>query len=156
MPRNRGITVIGLEKAERDVLSYTDHRNDDVKNVIARTSLAVQSDAKRNLKADGTVDEGRLRASLRDTVKDKGFVREVEADAGYAVHVEYGTAPHTPPLDAIVEWAERKGLGAQAGRAIWAFIRKFGTKPHPFLEPAAKSNENKFLRDMRAAMRRTR
>ncbi|KPL82651.1 hypothetical protein SE15_11170 [Thermanaerothrix daxensis] len=96
--------------------------------------------------------------------KDAIFV-EVGAGRGlpYARAVEYGSKPHTPPLSItepgqpLYEWVRIKQLAAtysvrtgkrlgskakqidenrQAARAVWAKIRRSGTKPHPYFEPA--------------------
>ena len=98
-------------------------------------------------------------------VTERAIFVEVGAGRGlpYARAVEYGSKPHTPPLSItepgqpLYEWVRikqlagvysvrtRKRLGSKAkqiyenrqmARAIWAHIRKYGTKPHPYFEPA--------------------
>lgn len=75
---------------------------------------------------------------LRSNIGVEGDKRKKEVRIGtnvkYAPFVEFGTRPHTPPIAPIKEWADRKGI-ANVG-AVWAAIRKHGTKPHPFLRPA--------------------
>ena len=98
-------------------------------------------------------------------VTEKAIFVEVGAGRGlpYARAVEYGSKPHTPPLSItepgqpLYEWVRIKQLAGiysvktgkrlgskakqvdenrQMARAIWAHIRKYGTKPHPYFEPA--------------------
>lgn len=98
-------------------------------------------------------------------VTEKSIFVEVGAGRGlpYARAVEYGSKPHTPPLSItepgqpLYEWVRikqlagiysvktKKRLGSKAkqidenrqmARAIWAHIRKYGTKPHPYFEQA--------------------
>jgi|GEM_PF-1026180 len=98
-------------------------------------------------------------------VTERAIFVEVGAGRGlpYARAVEYGSKPHTPPLSItepgqpLYEWVRikqlagvysvrtRKRLGSRLqqivenrkmARAIWAHIRKYGTKPHPYFEPA--------------------
>lgn len=97
-------------------------------------------------------------------VTEKAIFVEVGAGRGlpYARAVEYGSKPHTPPLSItepgqpLYEWVRikqlagvysiktGKRLGSKAkqidenrrmARAIWAHIRRHGTKPHPYFEP---------------------
>ncbi len=107
---------------------------------------------------------GSVSSSEVQVTEDAIFV-EVGAGRGlpYAKAVEYGTKPHTPPLSItepgqpLYEWVRIKQLAGvyslrtgrrlgskarqidenrQMARAVWAHIRRFGTKPHPYFEPA--------------------
>ncbi len=106
--------------------------------------------------------------------EDAIFV-EVGAGRGlpYARAVEYGTKPHTPPLSItepgqpLYEWVRIKQLAGiyslrtgrrlgskakqidenrQIARAILAKIRKFGTKPHPYFEPAIEQTGERIMK----------
>ena len=79
------------------------------------------------------VDMGRVRTSLAVESNASKMEVRVGTNVKYAPFVEFGTHPHTPPIEPIREWADRKGVDAGA---VWASIRKHGTKPHPFLRPA--------------------
>lgn len=53
----------------------------------------------------------------------------------YALYVELGTAPHWPPVDAI-----RRSMRLKTMEEAWPIARAIaerGTKPHPYLRPAA-------------------
>jgi len=98
-------------------------------------------------------------------VTENSIFVEVGAGRGlpYVRAVEYGSKPHTPPLSItepgrpLYEWVRIKQLAGiysvktgkrlgskakqidenrQMARAIWAHIRKYGTKPRPYFEPA--------------------
>lgn len=66
---------------------------------------------------------------------------EVVFDAPHSAAIEYGTAPHFPPVAPLIGWAHRKlGLSMEeakrAGNAIaWKIYHK-GTEPQPFFRPA--------------------
>jgi len=48
----------------------------------------------------------------------------------YGVYLDKGTNPHMPPVNSLRKWAAKKGLN------VWAVamsIKKYGTKPHPFI-----------------------
>ena len=117
---------------------------------------------------------GSVSSSEVQVTKDAIFV-EVGAGRGlpYAQAVEYGTKPHTPPLSItepgqpLYEWVRIKRLAGvysvrtgkrlgskakqidenrQMAREIWAHIRKFGTKPHPYFEPAIEQTRERIMK----------
>lgn len=114
-------------------------------------------------------------------VTDKAIFIEVGAGRGlpYAQAVEYGAKPHTPPLSItepgqpLYEWVKIKGLAGvysvktgkrlggkakqidenrRAARAIWAKIRKSGTRAHPYFFPALEQTKEGILRLFREAV----
>lgn len=106
---------------------------------------------------------------------DEAIFVEVGAGRGlpYAQAVEYGSKPHTPPLSItepgqpLYEWVKIKGLAGvysvktgkrlgnkakqidenrQMARAIWAKIRKSGTRAHPYFFPALERTRDDVMR----------
>ena len=70
-------------------------------------------------------------------------------DTPISFYVEYGTPPHMPPVEPIVEWAEKKlRKGKKDAQSIgWAVamtIKKEGMPPHPFVRPAIDSARIKY------------
>jgi hypothetical protein len=117
---------------------------------------------------------GSVSSSEVQITKEAIFI-EVGAGRGlpYARAVEYGTKPHTPPLSItepgqplykFVEIKRLTGLysiktgrrlggnkrqvdeNRQAARAIWAHIRKFGTRPHPYFMPAIEQTKERIVK----------
>lgn len=84
-------------------------------------------------------------------LKRSGFVGKlgtgvwiVKYYAPYSVYVDYGTEPHMPPVEPLINWAKNKlGLSdKEAKRVAWAIateISKYGTKPRPFFRNAVDS-----------------
>ncbi len=73
-------------------------------------------------------------------------------DAPHAEPIEFGTRPHFPPLQPLVEWAHIKlklpynGEAERAGYLIQQHIGKFGTLPRPFFRRSvAKITDNSFI-----------
>lgn len=114
---------------------------------LRQASLAVEGQAK----SLAPVRTGNLRRSIGSTVAPIGGrpAGVIFASAKYAPYVEYGTKPHTPPLGPIQRWAARKGL---PGGAIWMAIRRRGTKPHPFMEPALAQKREAVIQQIQDAM----
>lgn len=105
--------------------------SEEVTTAIKNASLSIEREAKHLV----PVDTGTLRRSLTSTVapiggKPTGIVGTA---LSYAASVEFGSKPHTTPSAPIFRYAERKGGD---GWAMWAAIKKHGTKPHPYLVPA--------------------
>ena len=101
-----------------------------VKDFLARVALTVEGAAKEF----APVDTGRLRASIATTLQPTMAI--VRAGVFYAPHVEFGTRPHMPPVAALQPWARRHG-----GISAWALARSIalrGTRPQPFMRPAAE------------------
>jgi hypothetical protein len=116
----------------------------------------------------GSVSSGEVQIS-----KDAVSI-EVGAGRGlpYAQAVESGSQPHTPPLSItepgqpLYEWVAVKHLAGtyhirtgrrmggkarqidenqQMARAIWAKIRKVGTRPHPYFFPALEQTKEQIV-----------
>lgn len=91
---------------------------------------------------------GELRQSIFSDVEgpmDK-LVGVVGLTALHAESVEFGTVPHTPPLDPLIDWVEAKldlrGVEAKkAARAIQFAIRKRGTPAQGFMKKAFESTQ---------------
>ncbi len=86
------------------------------------------------------VDESTLKKSGH-TDKTTPFSKSVYYDAPHAPYLEFGTAPHMPPVKPLIEWARRVLAlspkdAESAGWAIAMKIKERGGIPHPFLRPA--------------------
>ena len=142
--------LTGVSGAMDAVNKYEHGAEDGVRDAVQRSLVSMHGEARRGV----SVDRAGLRDSIHWETEERGFAGAVIADAGHALYVEFGTRAHTAPLSVIVEWAERQGLGAEAGRAIWAHIRKHGTAAHPFLQPAADLERPRFAKRVADALRR--
>ena len=119
-------------------------------------SLDIIADAKGNLRANGSVVTGNLRASgkvqkVDEKTLDVGFFSSDVENKGYARYVEYGRKPgKMPPPDILEAWAYKKfRLSHKDARsAAWALARsiaKKGTKARPYFEPAVESGWRKMI-----------
>jgi len=128
--------------ASREVLASS-------KDVLAKAQKNLVEDKISNFGAAGLLGSGKITPDQSSVI----LTREVEFDKGYAVYVEKGTHAHTPPLESIKLWAERRGLPDKAAGAIWNHIRRKGTAKHPFLEPAADEVRPKFQSAMKIVLK---
>lgn len=144
-----------LAQALKTVERYGKAKLERTKNVVKRTTLAIDRDAK--LKAP--VNEGVLRSSINFGFDVTGLIGVVEVNSAYAFFVENGRGPGGfPPLQMIARWAYLKRITKtdkltdpetkQIVYLIGRKIARYGTKPQPFLKPAFEANAKSFYRDL--------
>lgn len=130
---------------------------------LERAGLDIIADAKDNLRNNGSVVTGVLRASgkvqkVSDEALDVGFF-DTKNQTGYASFVEYGRrAGGFPPLQNIAAWAYKKlrlkdwkaanAIGFQIARKI----AREGTVPHPFFGPALERNRDRMVKSVEDAV----
>lgn len=133
---------------------------------LERAGLNIIADAKENLRENGSIAQGHLRASGRvQRVEGDPDALDVGFTEPYAFFVEYGRrSGKFPPIDSIIAWLKKKtstskglknafasaaafeGKSVEKYRRSIAFliarsIARKGTKPHPFFAPAVEKNK---------------
>ncbi len=139
-------------------------------DAMAQASKMLEDQIKQNLTDNDSVVTGDLRGSVSSSevqISENAIFVEVGVGRGlsYARAVEYGTRPHTPPLSVtepgqpLYEFVRVKGIAGKvrtkriiknkkdeiqkAARAIWAHIRRSGTKAHPYVRPAFEQTKDR-------------
>ena len=153
MSETGAIYVEGLDELLRKMDRLPAEVQRECFKAMQTASLDIIADAKSNLRFNGSVVTGNLRASgkvqkVDDKTLDVGFFSS-DSDKGYASYVEYGRKPgKMPPPDILEAWAYKKfRLSHKDARSMaWALahsIAKKGTKARPFFEPAVESGWRK-------------
>ena len=156
MSETGAIYVEGLDELLRKMDRLPAEVQRECFKAMQRASLDIIADAKGNLRANGSVVTGNLRASgkvqkVDDKTLDVGFFSSDVENKGYARYVEYGRKPgKMPPPDILEAWAYKKfRLSHKDARsAAWALARsiaKKGTKARPYFEPAVESGWRKMI-----------
>ena len=156
MSETGAIYVEGLDELLRKMDRLPAEVQRECFKAMQRASLDIIADAKTNLRVNGSVVTGNLRASgkvqkVDDKTLDVGFFSSDVENKGYARYVEYGRKPgKMPPPDILEAWAYKKfRLSHKDARsAAWALARsiaKKGTKARPFFEPAVESGWRKMI-----------
>lgn len=139
-------------------------------SAISQSGKLLEEQIKQNLTDNDSVVTGDLRGSVSSSevqMAENAIFVEVGVGRGlsYARAVEYGTRPHTPPLSItepgqpLYEFVRIKGIAGKvrtkrirknkkdeiqkAARAIWAHIRRSGTKAHPYVRPAFEQTRDR-------------
>lgn len=115
-------------------------KNIDVDEIAEQIVTEVLNKALDNINKFNAIATGRLYASGNIKHINKGEYL-VYFDVPYARYVEFGTAPHTPPIIALWKWAQAKyGVSSEEAWSIaykvQQAITESGTKPRPFLRRA--------------------
>jgi hypothetical protein len=91
---------------------------------------------------------GTLRSMLGTAVQPNGIGTQVSifADVPYGEAVEFGSAPHQPPIGPLVAWVgQRLGVTGPAGvslaHRIAQRVAQRGTAPRPYLLPGIDAAE---------------
>ena len=155
MSETGAIYVEGLDELLRKMDRLPAEAQRECFKAMQTASLDIIADAKSNLRVNGSVVTGNLRASgkvqkVDDKTLDVGFF-SLDSDKGYASYVEYGRKPgKMPPPNILAAWAYKKfRLSHKEARSMaWALARsiaKKGTKARPFFEPAVESGWRKMI-----------
>lgn len=82
-----------------------------LQEALAQYSQAIADRYKQNLEASGRKASGNLISSVNSKVivDDTLFVIELQLE-DYWKYVEYGTKPHFPPVNKILEWIQVKRI----------------------------------------------
>ena len=156
MSETGAIYVEGLDELLRKMDKLPAEVQRECFKAMQTASLDIIADAKGNLRANGSVVTGNLRASgkvqkVDEKTLDVGFFSSDVENKGYARYVEYGRKPgKMPPPDILEAWAYKKfRLSHKDARsAAWALARsiaKKGTKARPYFEPAVESGWRKMI-----------
>lgn len=92
--------------------------------------------ARRNIKNIDAYATGAMYSGIQVSSSPGGLVFTVGCTEKYAPYVEMGTRPHWPPLDAIREWCNVRGIPESAAFPIARAIAQRGLPERPFLYPA--------------------
>lgn len=156
MSNTGAIYVEGLDELLRKMDNLPAEVQRKCFKAMQTASLDIIADAKTNLRVNGSVVTGNLRASgkvqkVDDKTLDVGFFSSDARDKGYASYVEHGRKPgKMPPPDILEAWAYKKfRLSHKDARSMaWAMARsiaKKGTKARPYFEPAVESGWRKMI-----------
>jgi len=168
------VTVTGVPEVKSRLDLMRDELIKRARAAVVATAVGAERRAKENVTAVGrsgydAVDTGLLRASIHPIYPSGG--NGLTAIVGttrvkYAKFVENGTGPlagHAkyrapPPVSALIDWVRRNRRSlvvkpSDLVGAAWALAMKLfrvGTRPHPFMFPAARDEFPEFQRRLRA------
>ncbi len=130
------VQIKGEDKIRRNVQTLRKEFPELLERANIETAEEIRDEARANVKELNAYDTGGLYESIGIRVSPKGLSVTVGATAKQAPYIEFGTAPHFPPLQPIREWCLRKGMSERAAFPIARRIAERGSPERPFLYPA--------------------
>ena len=142
------VTIEGLPELQALLRKLGTDATETVKRQLAASGLELETEAKKNIGDIPAVDTGKTRASIHYRSANGGMTAEVAASGVVPLVIEFGSAPHFPPIAPLEAWAHRHGMPPGAGFAIAQAIARRGTPAHPFMYPAFDTISVKFVKDL--------
>jgi hypothetical protein len=146
------VDLVGDREVMRALERLSDEKKRRVKAEVRASGIDVQREAKERLKALRAWDLGNLANSILVDLTADGMTAEIGPEAPYGPHIEFGTKPHFPPLDALEGWAKRHGF--DSAWPIAKAISEKGTPAQPFLFPAWLAVKDEFWKRIRRMLER--
>lgn len=123
-------SVVGMENTLKNVGIVTARGKELGKDAARYAAEAIAERAKA------------LAESSRDTgdniekivVVETSYGANAEAQSDHAAYIEFGTAPHFPPVEALRDWSSRHGIDEPF--LVARAISQKGTTAKPFMKPA--------------------
>ena len=120
----------------------------------------IESKAKQNFQQNTIVNNGGMMQAIHyDGFDTNKMIGTVGVHSEIAPYVEFGTAPHMPPVDALIDWVTKAfGVGGddtEDEQAAWAMamaIKDHGTAPHPFFFPAVEEEKPNYVSVLRTEL----
>ena len=150
-----------LNRALKQLNRYGGSVKEQAMKAVSLAAINIETNAKLNITANGSVDTGQLRARVAKIINARDLNAKVVSLQTYSSVIEYGrSAGKYPPLAPIQDWVRRKQLAGnysvstrrRTGNAqsrekqdkavaflIARAIFRKGTKAKPFLGPAYNS-----------------
>jgi len=141
------LDIKNLNQAINDISRWEKTKRDAVRRAVNTSALNIQKGAKERC----AVDTGRLRASIAMQPYQDGMTMQVGTKLHYAPYVEFGTGRYVS-VPSGVKGVPEKGRGTpwmypetkngkKTGNMVWTR----GSKPQPFLFPAAEAEKPKVI-----------
>lgn len=102
-----------------------------IEKFLYASAITIQRDAVNLCK----VDTGHLRRSITYEVDKNKKQATIGTNVHYALHLEYGTKPHT------IKVKNAKVLADKKGNVFGKSVKHPGTRAQPFLRPALDNNK---------------
>ena len=90
-----------------------------IEKLVEDIVLEIEKEVVNVIKENDIIMDGSLRKSISSDVIDRStsetisYLGKVFGNVNYAVFVHEGTKPHFPPIEPIMHWVKRKGIGQQ-------------------------------------------
>ena len=140
------INTSEIDKFAVEVIKLSSKSRDNVQKAIKKSAFNIESQAKKNLASNKSVVTGHLRRSIATKMGDLEATIHT-SNVKYAICVEKGTKAH------IIRHKNKKALYWKGATRPVKQVNHPGSKAKPFLEPAFESEKDKFVENLKEAIK---
>ena len=135
-----------IDKFAVELIELSEKSRDNVQKAIKKSAFNIESQAKKNLASNKSVVTGHLRRSIATKMGDLEATIHT-SNVKYAVIVEKGSRPH------IIRPKNKKALYWKGAKRPDKLVNHPGSKAKPYLEPAFESEKDKFVENLKEAIK---
>jgi HK97 gp10 family phage protein len=135
-----------IDKFAVELIELSEKSRDNVQKAIKKSAFNIEANAKKNLAANKSVVTGHLRRSIATKMGDLEATIHT-SNVKYAVIVEKGSKAH------IIRPKNKKALYWKGAKRPVKLVNHPGSKAKPYLEPAFESEKDKFIENLKEAIK---
>ena len=140
------INTSEIDKFAVEVIKLSSKSRDNVQKAIKKSAFNIESQAKKNLASNKSVVTGHLRRSVATQMGDLEATIHT-SNVKYAVIVEKGSKAH------VIRPKNKKALYWKGASHPVKQVNHPGSKAKPYLEPAFESEKDKFIENLKEAIK---
>ena len=135
-----------IDKFAVELVELSEKSRDNVQKAIKKSAFNIEANAKKNLASNKSVITGHLRRSIVTKMGDLEATIHT-SNVKYAVIVEKGSKAH------IIRPKNKKALYWKGAKRPVKLVNHPGSKAKPYLEPAFESEKDKFIENLKEAIK---
>ena len=135
-----------IDKFAVELIELSEKSRDNVQKAIKKSAFNIESQAKKNLASNKSVITGHLRRSIATKMGDLEATIHT-SNVKYAVIVEKGSKAH------VIRPKNKKALYWKGAKRPVTLVNHPGSKAKPYLEPALESEKDKFIENLKEAIK---
>ena len=135
-----------IDKFAVELIELSEKSRDNVQKAVKKSAFNIEANAKKNLAANKSVVTGHLRRSIATKMGDLEATIHT-SNVKYAVIVEKGSKAH------VIRPKNKKALYWKGAKRPVKLVNHPGSKAKPYLEPAFESEKDKFIENLKEAIK---
>ena len=135
-----------IDKFAVELVELSEKSRDNVQKAIKKSAFNIEANAKNNLKANRSVVTRHLTRNVATQMGDLEATIHT-SNVKYAIIVEKGSKPH------IIRPKNKKALYWEGASRPVKMVNHPGSKAKPFLIPAFESEKDKFIENLKEAIK---
>ena len=135
-----------IDKFAVELIKLSEESRDNAQKAVKKSAFNIEANAKKNLASNKSVVTGHLRRSIATKMGDLEATIHT-SNVKYAVIVEKGSKAH------VIRPKNKKALYWKGASRPVKMVNHPGSKAKPFLIPAFESEKDKFIENLKEAIK---